>query len=736
MPTNNATAFEVSSQNASDPVQHGLYGAPYQFGANYPFPQQVPTTQFVPGQITADEDPSPQPMNQPFANDQYFSSSSSVAVPAPTYTPAIFEPGPLPFAVPDGNNVPNSSSQFHFDHVSEPPHSSALTTFSISANDNASSYTKTSYVGASEIARPVDCRSSPSSDWLSSCTEESFERQSTPSSLMQGSQSSASISSCSGSGSSLNAPPSASPLSVSPFHACQELNQVGLSSIFTPVANENEDGFQGLDQQCVENYGHSDQFFTGTNPALRFSTSLESGAPNTFEACLIKHSAVSNGHFSNAAQMVEYGDVTYHQTVGYPVGVRGLENSWNNLNVLHESAMQPHSNFDLLLGPPPTLTSSKARTRPSRLTNGACSECRRKKQRCNGLLPCGNCLLRGVGSKCDAKVNGNVSFLTPESIECPLSLDCSMTFEDAKSPDFQALLQASTVIGINPMMMKRSWEFGCHSSTLLKLFKNLPNDLLKVLNDGISDLSFLVRLQSTRANNKLLTQSSAKPGDLEESSQDIYNSFQSRFGHDRWIAFETNKSTGDRAGCRFGPTLSHLFGLHHEEFKCRFLRNEVDLPWSELDYLTILLDICSSCTSKNTVRYWPIIGRVGGKVDGMIVKVTTIRDFDEWGRLERVIFVYDFAQEDEFNEDMRSRPSLWPCHKGGSKSDFQSMLKSHRKDVHVMGKISQLRRSLEGSRRLDFAKEKALTVLTPIMRACQVARQSVPGIEWSESSNQ
>eukprot|EP00960_Hanusia_phi_P058787 763986-Hanusia_phi.AAC.4 len=621
------------------------------------------------------------------------------------------------------------------------------------------SYAAASHVSLPENPQPIDYRSSLSSDRLSSCAEDSFEELfSASGTYSQASQGFVNASSKAGSVASPTLPPSASPLSFSPFSGLQEVNQVDVNASFLPAPMAYVEGYPDIYQvQCGQplagyqhigpfpvetnpGYQHVHQFPAATNPGGQFLIPPDV-LPQTSNVLLVGNHSASNSTNTPQNGMVASGSATL------------------------ETVARFHVNSESQYGQTSSVTRSKSATRPARLIKGACSECRRKKQRCNGLLPCGNCLLRGVGSKCDANVGrGASSFQTPTNIEGPLSVECSMSFDDSKNLDFQALLQASSIIGINPLLIKRSWEFGCHSSALLKLFKNLPNDLLRILNDGISDLSFLVRLQSTRANNKLLTQSLSRPEDLAETSEDVYSSFHTRFGHDRWIAFETNKTTGDRSACRFGPQLSHLFGLHHEEFKARFLRNEVDLPWSELDYLTILLDICSSCNSKSLVRYWPIIGRVGGKIDGMIVRVTIIREFDKWERLERVIFVYDFAEEEEFNKDIRSQPSLWPCHKSEPKCDFQTILKSHRKDIHVMGKISQLRRSLEGSRRLDFAMDKvpvnllcyayvlpfcllsakpvvlivvvsqAATVLNPIMKACQVAKQSVPEIEWSASA--
>mmetsp|Transcript_11213 Transcript_11213/g.38183 ORF Transcript_11213/g.38183 Transcript_11213/m.38183 type:complete len:535 (-) Transcript_11213:146-1750(-) len=356
----------------------------------------------------------------------------------------------------------------------------------------------------------------------------------------------------------------------------------------------------------------------------------------------------------------------------------------------------------------------------------ACGHCRRRKLKCDYMLPCANCIIAGQPELCSTN---NSSTGIVSNVERPLLTQNYVRISVDNYENLMLMKKASEAIGLHFTLLRLAREVGFPVSEFLQAYKILPDGIKSAIHEGIRSIQNLARARLSkrlqdgydpRIEQELEVKQSVGRisgmwlGDEQENVWKEGELDDDFWGHGRWICVEYDVNTSMRKSCRMGREYAALFGIHSEEWLARFAENQVPIYTSQIMLLCILLEAVFNCSSTTLVRYWRVqqFPRNGQEPSNLLIRCKIVQVFDSQGRKTRFSMVFDQVSDEEYYREAREA--------GGN--GFLDLVMDHRKrqanlldnfkrEMQFMGKIAYMRKNKMGKSMLEEL-EKQLKIRT------------------------
>ena len=190
--------------------------------------------------------------------------------------------------------------------------------------------------------------------------------------------------------------------------------------------------------------------------------------------------------------------------------------------------------------------------------------------------------------------------------------------------------------------LRQWWNFGYESESILRILRHLPQRLSSAIHRLLGTLHFMseystCRLQHTFRLADCLS-STGEPS-LHEDTQLQFEDEEVEWEREKVFALISlgfDPSTQMRTNVRANSRAALLWNLRKSELLLRFANYDLPLPYTELDWLRLLvLDLRSYFKNVTSHFHRTIVGS-GNGARAMIVCVTKIKTFNYLGRISKV----------------------------------------------------------------------------------------------------
>uniref|UniRef100_A0A7S0F0P6 Zn(2)-C6 fungal-type domain-containing protein n=1 Tax=Hanusia phi TaxID=3032 RepID=A0A7S0F0P6_9CRYP len=364
----------------------------------------------------------------------------------------------------------------------------------------------------------------------------------------------------------------------------------------------------------------------------------------------------------------------------------------------------------------------------------ACGHCRRRKLKCDYMLPCANCIIAGQPELCNMNKSATGSIT---NVERPLLTQNFVRISVDNHENLILMKNASEAIGLNFTLLRLAREVGFSVSEFLQAFKILPSSTKAAIDEGVRAIQNLARARLSHrlrecADSKVAHELQEKQSVgrisgmwLGDEDQNVWREDElddDFWGHGRWISVEYDVETSMRKSCRMGREYAAMFGVHSEECLARFAENQIPLFTSHITMLCILLEAVFNYSSTTLVRYWKIqqFPRNGEAPTNLLIRCKIVQVFDSQGRKTRFNLLYDPVSEEEFYREAAATGGQGMLELVMDHRKRQAnLLDNFKREMQFMGKIAYLRKNKAGKGMLDEL-EKHLKSRTE-----EIARETV-----------
>jgi hypothetical protein len=211
--------------------------------------------------------------------------------------------------------------------------------------------------------------------------------------------------------------------------------------------------------------------------------------------------------------------------------------------------------------------------------------------------------------------------------------------------------------------LRHWWNFGYEAESILRILRHLPQRLSSSIHRLLSSLHFTSEYSTyTRQHMSRLVR--CLPNADEMSSQGGTH-MQLDDDEVEWeneqvfalIGLDFDPSTQIRTNVRANSRAALLWNLRKSEFLLRFANYDLQLPYTEIDWLRVLVLDLRSYFQNVTSHYHRMMVGSGMGARAMLVCVTKIKTFNGLGRISQVSHVSRLSCWFE----QKSRLTRGPC---------------------------------------------------------------------------
>jgi hypothetical protein len=193
--------------------------------------------------------------------------------------------------------------------------------------------------------------------------------------------------------------------------------------------------------------------------------------------------------------------------------------------------------------------------------------------------------------------------------------------------------------------LRQWWNFGFESESILRILQHLPQGLSSAMYRLLDTLHFLSESSAYRLQLiSRLVDSISNTGELS-AQDDKRKQFEDE--EVEWekeevfalICLDFDPSTQMRISVRSNSRAALLWNLKKNELLLRFANYDLLLPFTDLDWLRVLVLDLRSYFQNVTVHYYRMMVGSGMDARAMIVCVTKIKTFTSMGRISQVSHV-------------------------------------------------------------------------------------------------
>uniref|UniRef100_A0A7S4NQ69 Uncharacterized protein n=1 Tax=Guillardia theta TaxID=55529 RepID=A0A7S4NQ69_GUITH len=235
------------------------------------------------------------------------------------------------------------------------------------------------------------------------------------------------------------------------------------------------------------------------------------------------------------------------------------------------------------------------------------------------------------------------------SISRPIQASLHLELPDVGQRPEAASLRLSQTI------MRGVWEAGYSVTGLAKMFNELPASVRSVLDKGLWSMEQIFRHNAR--NQQALVRRTEPPGE----SMKLIKSLLMKDENIGFWNMEINTETLRRTKLEISPGIANLLNMHPDEMLARVGNKDTELPNSDLEFFcTIIYDIISLHQDRLT-RYSRLLRRcprTGKLIDPFLVRVHSIKERNEEGRIFRMWHILERVTPDEYDEARRKNPQI------------------------------------------------------------------------------
>jgi len=239
--------------------------------------------------------------------------------------------------------------------------------------------------------------------------------------------------------------------------------------------------------------------------------------------------------------------------------------------------------------------------------------------------------------------------LVLSSVSRPLQASLHLELPDmGQRPEAASLRLSQTV-------MRGVWEAGYSVTGLAKMFNELPASVRSVLDKGLWSMEQIFRHNAQ--NQQALVRRREAPGD----NMKLITSLLMKDENIGFWNMDINTETLRRTKLEISPGIANLLNMHPDEMLARVGNKDTELPNSDLEFFcTIIYDIISVHHDRMT-RYSRLLRRcprTGKLIDPFLVRVHSIKERNEEGRVFRMWHILERVTPEEYDEARRKNPQI------------------------------------------------------------------------------
>jgi hypothetical protein len=253
----------------------------------------------------------------------------------------------------------------------------------------------------------------------------------------------------------------------------------------------------------------------------------------------------------------------------------------------------------------------------------------------------------------------------PAAIEQPIPLPAQMSIVDSNdSPS----LEVESISGMPEKLisnadwalslpLRRFWSFGCRAKDLVAMFNAVPPALRALLcraaaaaqrlehlrQHPLQHVAAIVAAQAVAAppvpDSVFASVERASFCDSAAEGADVNVRLWENEGQLGFLTLRYDGATQRRQSVWTNAVFAAMYGKHREELSARFAANDIELPLTELDYMTLLAHELWTGNFARQSRYLRVgfwgPGE-GNERRGALIHMITSRYFDGMGRVTRV----------------------------------------------------------------------------------------------------
>jgi hypothetical protein len=190
--------------------------------------------------------------------------------------------------------------------------------------------------------------------------------------------------------------------------------------------------------------------------------------------------------------------------------------------------------------------------------------------------------------------------------------------------------------------LRHWWNFGFEPEGILRILNHLPKRLSSAMHRLLGILHFLSESSTDRLHR--MSRLSGWHSSAVERPWHAVTREQREHEEAEWenekvfalIGLDFDPSSRNRTNFRANSRAALLWNMRKSELLCRFANYDLPLPYTELDWLRVLvLDLQSYFQNESSHYYRMMVGS-GNCARAMIVCVTKIKTFNSSGRISQV----------------------------------------------------------------------------------------------------
>ncbi|EKX40338.1 hypothetical protein GUITHDRAFT_113574 [Guillardia theta CCMP2712] len=329
----------------------------------------------------------------------------------------------------------------------------------------------------------------------------------------------------------------------------------------------------------------------------------------------------------------------------------------------------------------------------------SCSFCRRRKVKCDKMRPCSRCVSSGRHLECmgsdltdlqqdelvdiseeqDGEIVLPQKRRTPDTSETFYDLPASESFESFAAHSSEQLyvlrpLQTAMHLYLRDpisgqvcscdhllpqLLVKAFWQAGYNKTLMVKMFHDMPSPVRTAFFNGLHAIERIATSANMGEFAAMRCQQSAANGHSIFNIDDLRESVSSQANLGYWI-MEIDPNTMISSG------IATFLNMHPDEMLARLGNCDNWLPHSELEFFGSMAYETVKLLDSRIVRNLRILRRCprsGKLIDPFLVRLTSMKERDAYGRVTRAMHVLQRLTPEEYdlaciNEPETCRPLM------------------------------------------------------------------------------